>query len=1084
MGARGERDGRGPRRPRRARDGTALALALTPRGAVQLVCGAALLAAGTAGGWLAPSAAGIALLAACAAGLAGVLLARRARAGSRAAGLLSEEHAREESWVQVDQRGDVVRSLDAPGAGRGLYRQRSVRRSWRDAFGFWRATRVEPTSRELRVPPAVSPELVRRVGEGRSERLAERTGERETSGVRPYERGDGLRQVAWRQSAHHGELMSFEDAGREAPGVLVVADVASATDPRGADELAATLAALLAALRRAPDVLLTDGELILRAPVQQERFCAALVAGRADAATAEERARTARRLAGTGTRRRRVALVTRDERGPLAEELRRGSLGRELVVVGTGAAAGTGPAREGRADDANAPDGERDREVGARRARETAAGGLAREPVALLACCALALLAMVPLRSMIHEGVWEAPVTTLLGAGAGLGALAGSLLRRRGTRGGTRALVAAVLAAALVAAGAAHALGLYRERANDASASAAGISADDGTGAGDARYAGAERDMDAMGALGSIVRLGVTQLAGSTWGGGPQAWDLLIILAGAALAALACALSSSRALRAAVALVPLALSAADQAVMGSAAQLDWVGVAVALGLALIWLSVCERPRPARALVVAVLACALGWAGGMLAPAEGSAVWSARATRVETLVDLSRDLRRRSSAEVLTYQTTSTVPVYLRIGVLDRFDGSTWRFSGDASEGDSPLARTGIPGNADGWGTLTTPLVATTVRPLEGGAADVPVPPGTAMLEATDDGGWRATGRYVRPIQAAGQTDSLVNLAYELDGYGGAQSVPDDATLEVPDEVPAEVEQVVARSRDEGADASRASSAGPVKAGQVTAVRWLVSYFTDGSFTYSLDAPGGDGQDNLAAIGEFLRTRSGYCTHYATAFALLARELGVPSRVVLGYAPGGAADESGTYTVTMRQLHAWAEVWVDGIGWVGVDVTPAATDADETNDEDATAPETGGDATPTDEEPTADEPAIPDVSPDVGETNGDAAGADGADPTGGEPGVRTAPWAAVAAGLAAAIAAAAGLLAHRRHPAASWQELWERVCRAARRAHLRWGPELTEGEVAELICARLGGDERLAGIVRAVARNACFERYGR
>ncbi|WP_455138011.1 transglutaminase family protein, partial [Thermophilibacter sp.] len=805
-------------------------------------------------------------------------------------------------------------------------------------------------------------------------------------------------------------------------------------------------------------------------------------AGRAGAATAEERARTARRLAGTGTGRRRVALVTCDERGSLAEELHRGPLGRNLMVVGTGTAAGAGPAREGRADDAGAPGGERGREGGARHARE-AAGGLARELVALLACCALALLVMVPLGSMIHEGVWEAPVTALLGAGTGLGALAGSLLRRRGTRGWVRALVAAVLAAALVATGAAHALWLFDERVDPASPARETVVWRDGTGAGE--LLDAEGSPDAATALRTIIQVGSAQLAGTDASGSEQAWDLLVILAGAALAALACALASSRAARAAVALVPLALSAADQVVMGPAAQLDWVGVAVALGLALIWLSVCERPRPARALVVAALSCALGWAGGTLAPAEGSAVWSARGTRVETLVDLSRDLRRRSSAVVLTYQTTSTAPVYLRIGVLDRFDGSTWGFSGDATEGDSPLVRAGIPGNADGWGTLTTPLVATTVWPLEDAGPDAPVPPGTAMLEATDDGGWRATGRYVRPIQAAGQTDSLVNLAYELDGYGGAQSVPDDATLAVPDEVPAEVEEVVARARDEGADASRANSAGQIKAGQLPAVRWLVSYFTDGSFTYSLDAPGGDGQDNLAAIGEFLRTKSGYCTHYATAFALLARELGVPSRVVLGYAPGGGADESGTYTVTMRQLHAWAEVWVDGIGWVGVDVTPAATDAGETNDGDATAPETGDEVTPTDEAPTAEEPAIPDADPDAGETDEDAAGAaDGTDPTDGEPGAGTAPWAAAAAGVAAVLAAATGLLAHRRRPAASWQELWERVCRAARRAHLRWGPELTEGEVAELICARLGGDERLAGIVRAIARNACLERYGR
>ena len=35
---------------------------------------------------------------------------------------------------------------------------------------------------------------------------------------------------------------------------------------------------------------------------------------------------------------------------------------------------------------------------------------------------------------------------------------------------------------------------------------------------------------------------------------------------------------------------------------------------------------------------------------------------------------------------------------------------------------------------------------------------------------------------------------------------------------------------------------------------------------------------------------------------------------------MGFLPSDATDESGAYVVTMRQLHAWAEVWLDGIGW--------------------------------------------------------------------------------------------------------------------------------------------------------------------
>ena len=97
--------------------------------------------------------------------------------------------------------------------------------------------------------------------------------------MRPYEKGDGIRRIAWRQTAHHGELMSFEQTGTDAPPVLVVADAIGASD---GDELAAALAAVLRGLQRVPDVLLSDGVRVLRSPIQQERFCAAVVGERAD----------------------------------------------------------------------------------------------------------------------------------------------------------------------------------------------------------------------------------------------------------------------------------------------------------------------------------------------------------------------------------------------------------------------------------------------------------------------------------------------------------------------------------------------------------------------------------------------------------------------------------------------------------------------------------------------------------------------------------------------------------------------------------------------------------------------------------
>lgn len=70
----------------------------------------------------------------------------------------------------------------------------------------------------------------------------------------------------------------------------------------------------------------------------------------------------------------------------------------------------------------------------------------------------------------------------------------------------------------------------------------------------------------------------------------------------------------------------------------------------------------------------------------------------------------------------------------------------------------------------------------------------------------------------------------------------------------------------------------------------------------------------------------LETQSGYCVHYATAFTLLARQLGYPARYVQGYyivRENGATET----VVTENKAHAWAEVYFDNFGWVTFEATP-------------------------------------------------------------------------------------------------------------------------------------------------------------
>lgn len=69
-------------------------------------------------------------------------------------------------------------------------------------------------------------------------------------------------------------------------------------------------------------------------------------------------------------------------------------------------------------------------------------------------------------------------------------------------------------------------------------------------------------------------------------------------------------------------------------------------------------------------------------------------------------------------------------------------------------------------------------------------------------------------------------------------------------------------------------------------------------------------------------------RYGFCSHYATAFVYLMRVAGVPARVIGGYQGGELNKVGGFLEIRQANAHAWAEVWLQGQGWVRVDPTAA------------------------------------------------------------------------------------------------------------------------------------------------------------
>lgn len=81
------------------------------------------------------------------------------------------------------------------------------------------------------------------------------------------------------------------------------------------------------------------------------------------------------------------------------------------------------------------------------------------------------------------------------------------------------------------------------------------------------------------------------------------------------------------------------------------------------------------------------------------------------------------------------------------------------------------------------------------------------------------------------------------------------------------------------------------------------------------------------------IQYFLETgREGYCMHFASAGVLMLQELGVPARYASGYIVkrnsfSGGKDKGYSATVYDRNAHAWAEIYLEGLGWVPMEMTP-------------------------------------------------------------------------------------------------------------------------------------------------------------
>ncbi|MBP6685910.1 MAG: transglutaminase domain-containing protein, partial [Leucobacter sp.] len=149
-------------------------------------------------------------------------------------------------------------------------------------------------------------------------------------------------------------------------------------------------------------------------------------------------------------------------------------------------------------------------------------------------------------------------------------------------------------------------------------------------------------------------------------------------------------------------------------------------------------------------------------------------------------------------------------------------------------------------------------------------------------------------------------------------FPDAAAAPSDLQpyLELPGTLPPSLEALVAEFSDLGYDRADTAFA-------------LEHYFRNwGGFTYDEAAPyvpGVDPESPYGVMDAFLTTKTGYCVHFATTFATIARSLGVPTRVAVGYASRARGETP--VAVRGKELHAWPEVYIDNVGWIPFEPTP-------------------------------------------------------------------------------------------------------------------------------------------------------------
>jgi transglutaminase-like putative cysteine protease len=292
-----------------------------------------------------------------------------------------------------------------------------------------------------------------------------------------------------------------------------------------------------------------------------------------------------------------------------------------------------------------------------------------------------------------------------------------------------------------------------------------------------------------------------------------------------------------------------------------------------------------------------------------------------------LVQMSGMLRHGSNATILTYRTSNPRPQeqYLQVQVLNYSPATNTWLPQQPSEGVQVASGQELPQEA-GLNALVHARPATTkitvsngVSGYTSGATFLPLP--YVPQDVLVPGSWQAD---LTTLMVYSYRTRLSGLTYRVTSEDVEPSSSQlNAAAAPPNTISRQYLSFPSPARAQLLALAKQITTGANTAYQKAYAleKWFI---TPGRFTYSVQS---NEPDTPSGLVNFLTTsRRGYCQQFAFAMAALARLLGIPARIAVGYT-AGAQQANGSWKVTAADAHAWPEFFFQGAGWLRFEPTP-------------------------------------------------------------------------------------------------------------------------------------------------------------